>query len=125
MKHHIYAAVFPDSSVFFTAREVDNPPEDASTSYQWAKSEENIGNGHRPLVAKTIEFKGKSINRVVATLSNDNDAEEVKSALIRHFRTVLPEGSVLNLRVNRPTCDVSYDLVMKAIKITSESISVA
>ncbi|ENS4968994.1 hypothetical protein ACE1GQ_001208 [Vibrio fluvialis] len=116
MEHHVYVAIFKDSSVFFTAREVDNPPDDSEASYEWAIEQKEKGQGSRPLVAKTIEFNGQSENTIIARSLDENEAEELKSDLIRHFRETLPKGRVLNVRVSRPECSLSPDVVKSAVQ---------
>lgn len=115
MSHCIYAAVFPDSSVFFTAREVGNPPEDAASSYEWAKGEIQSGHESRPLVSTTYKFKGASKNTIVASSLNADEAKELQSELVRNFRKSLTKGKVLNSIVSRKECNVSYSIVKQTI----------
>ncbi|WP_025566115.1 hypothetical protein [Psychromonas sp. SP041] len=123
MSHCVYVAVFPDSSVFFTAREIGNPPEDAVLSYEWAKGEIQSGHGNRPLVSTTYEFKGASKNTVIASNLNADEAEELRCKLVRHFRKSLTKGKVLNLRVSKKECNVSYSIVKQTIDDANRCIT--
>ena len=122
MSHCIYAAIFSNSSIFFTARENDNPPEDSQSSLEWAKDEERRGNGRRFLVAATLEHKGISNNVQIASNLSKEESEQVRYQLVHHFRKSLPKGSVLNMKVSNNKCQVSNLTVDNAIEITKKNM---
>ncbi|WGY45047.1 hypothetical protein [Vibrio sp. ABG19] len=76
-EHSVFLEKFEDGSVYYAAK--TQWPENAKKSLAWAKAQKR----QRPLVEKYLKFNGHATRQIVASNLSQQEAELIKSNLIR------------------------------------------